>query len=71
MLIRYALTLARNGGYHFLTVGVHERNPLKKLFSKQLHFTVHSNLYTGSLQNKQSSIEPVLKGVPFFDYSRV
>jgi predicted N-acetyltransferase YhbS len=71
LLIRSALTKARKDDYHFLTIGIHEKNPLKKLFSGYLHFTLHSNLYVGSLKNNQSAIEPILKGIPFFDYSRV
>lgn len=62
-LIRYARDLAFREGYHFLTIGLHERNPWNRVFRKFTAFKLNSNLYVAGTETNDE--------VPWLDYSLV
>lgn len=70
-LIRHAGNLAHSEKYHYLAIGIHERDPLAKLFTKYLHFTFNSLGYIVSLKGNYNKIIKILNGVLFEDYSLV
>jgi len=70
-LIRSARQLAFRERYCYLTVGIHERDPLARLFSKYLHFTFQSLGFILSMHGNNEKINKILKGVLYEDYSLV
>ncbi len=52
LLINKARNIAFEEKFHFLSIGLHEKNPYLKLFSTPFHFTLESNMYFGMLDKK-------------------
>jgi ribosomal protein S18 acetylase RimI-like enzyme len=70
-LIRHAGHIAFLERYHYLAVGIHERDSSAKLFSKYAHFTFNSLGFVVSLENNDEKISKILNGVLYEDYSLV
>ena len=70
-LIGRARNLAYEKRYHFLTIGIHDKDPLLKIFSRYPKFTFKSMGFVASLNNTEMKINSILKGIPFEDYSLV
>ena len=71
LLIRHARKLAFHGGYCFLTVGIHEKDPCSALFKKYPHFTFRSLGFLSGIRGDNEKIDRIIEGVPFEDYSLV
>ena len=70
-LIGQAQVEAGNGQYHFLSLGVHERDPLYALFKGKFKFTFNSNAYLASTAGNQHLVDEIADGLPYEDYSLV
>jgi hypothetical protein len=74
-LVRLMLNHARNvvydQDYSFVSIGIHERDPLNKCFAGTFKLTFKSVGMLLTIQNNQQLIEKVKQGVPFEDYSLV
>lgn len=70
-LLSRARNIAYEKQYHFLTIGIHEKNPWKKVLIQYPKFNLQSRLYVTSMTNDKGLIDQVLGGVPFLDYSLV
>ena len=57
--------------YSFVSIGVHEKDPLNKCFSGIFKLTFKSVGMLLTIQNNQLLIEKVKQGIPFEDYSLV
>jgi len=74
-LIRSMLHLARNIGYErkcsFVSIGLHEKDPINACFSGLFKLTFRSVGMLISLKNNRDLIRKVIMGIPFEDYSLV
>ncbi len=74
-LVRLMLHHARNAvydkDYSFVSIGIHERDPLNKCFAGTFKLTFKSVGMLLTIQNNQQLIEKVKQGIPFEDYSLV
>jgi hypothetical protein len=70
-LIQKARQLAFRDRYCYLTVGIHERDPLVRFFNKYLHFTFLSLGFILSMHGNDEKINKIFRGVLFEDYSLV
>jgi len=70
-LIRHAGNLAYRGKYHYLAVGIHERDSIAQYFVKYLHFTFHSLGFIMSVKENHEKICRIREGTLFEDYSLV
>lgn len=70
-LISRAKQLAYNKLYSFVSIGLHERDPLIKKIPKFIKFTFYSVGMLVSMKDSADLMEKVKKGVPFEDYSIV
>jgi len=70
-LIQKARNISFEGGYHFLTIGIHERDPLTGIFVKYPKFTFKSMGFVVGLKNGKDDISHLTQGVPYEDYSLV
>ena len=70
-LIREARKMAFREKYTFLSIGLHERDPLIPYLKKIPKITFVSNGILGSLQGNEGRIEGMMDGVFFEDYSLV
>lgn len=70
-LIRRAINLACSERFHYLAVGIHERDNSAKYFTKYLHFTFNSEGFILSMKGDKEKIQKILTGVLFEDYSLV
>jgi hypothetical protein len=57
--------------YSFVSIGLHEKDPLNTCFSGLLKLTFNSVGMLLSIKDNRSLIEKVKQGVPFEDYSLV
>jgi hypothetical protein len=71
LLIKAAKNLAFQERYCYLTVGIHEKDPLSKHFKKHIHFTFLSEGYLVSLHGNSAKVSKILSGVLYEDYSLV
>jgi len=71
LLLGRARNIAHEKKYTFLTIGIHEKDPLIKIFANYLKITFKSVGYVTSLKNNKDKINYILKGIPFEDYSLV
>jgi len=71
LLINYAKNLVYEKSYSFVSIGLHEKDPLIKCFSSFFKFTFHSVGMLVSIKNNYKLIEQVKTGIPFKDYSIV
>jgi ribosomal protein S18 acetylase RimI-like enzyme len=71
LLLSRARNIAYEKQYHFLTIGIHEKNPWKKVFANCLKFNVQSNLFVANLIDDKDVTDQLVNGVSLFDYSLV
>ncbi len=71
LLIKKARNLAYKNKYHFLNIGIHEKDPVRKIFSKQAKFTFKSSGYICSLKGNRDKVESILQGIQYEDFSMV
>ncbi|WP_243348003.1 GNAT family N-acetyltransferase [Parabacteroides sp. FAFU027] len=71
MLLTRARNIAFEEKFHFLSIGLHEKNTYLKLFRAPLHITLESNMYIGSMKNETDKIVSLLHSTPFLDYSLI
>lgn len=70
LLVR-ARNIAFEKKYHFVVVGIHQKNPWKNLFAHFPKFRFQSNLFVCSMKNDTNVLNPVLEGIPLLDFSLV
>ena len=74
-LVKFIAHYARNRvyekGYSFVSIGLHERDPLNQCFSGLFKLTFKSVGMLLSIKNNKNLIEKVKQGIPFEDYSLV
>jgi len=71
ILIDKAMETAYRRKYNFLSIGLHEKDLLQKTFSRKMKFTFKSIGLVTSLQGNTGTIEDIMNGIPFEDYSLV
>jgi len=71
ILIDKAMETAYHRKYNFLSIGLHEKDLLQKTFSRRMKFTFKSIGLVTSLQGNTGTIEDIINGIPFEDYSLV
>ena len=71
LLVGRARNIAYEKKYSFLAIGIHERDPILKIFSRYPKFTFKSMGFIASLKGKNEKINSILGGIPFEDYSLV
>lgn len=71
VLVRHARKIAFLGGYCFLTVGIHEKDPCSGLFKKYPHFTFRSLGFIAGIRGENEKIDRIIEGILFEDYSLV
>ncbi len=71
LLISHAKQCAYNKSYSFVSIGLHERDPLIKKLPKFIKFTFYSVGMLVSMKDSKDLLEKVKKGVPFKDFSIV
>lgn len=71
VLLSRATNIAFEKKYHFVAVGIHQKNPWKSLFAHFPKFRFQSDLFVGSMKNDKSELNPVLEGIPWLDFSLI
>jgi hypothetical protein len=71
LLINQARTICFKERYCFLSVGIHEKDPLNSFFSQYLHFTFHSLGFMASLTKDNEKIQNCMEGIAYEDYSLI
>lgn len=71
LLINHARYIAFGKSYSFVSVGVHEKDPLNICFSGLFKMTFNSVGMISSLKNNNDLIDTIKMGIPFADYSVV
>lgn len=71
LLVREARRQALAGGYHFVTVGLHERDPLMPRLTNGFKFTFKSLGFVAALRRSRGALEALTRRVPYEDYSLV
>ena len=71
ILMSQARRICFNEKYCFLSVGIHEKDPLSSFFRKYLHFTFNSLGFIASLNNDNEKIHSITEGIVFEDYSLI
>ncbi len=71
LLVNKARNIVYNKSYSFVSIGLHEKDPLHKCFNGLLKLTFNSVGMLLSIKDNRFLIEKVLKGIPFEDYSLV
>jgi len=70
-MINHAREVAYQKSYSFVSIGLHEKDPLNKSFSGMLKLTFNSIGMLVSIKDNRELIEKVKHGIPFEDYSLV
>lgn len=70
-LINYARDIVYRKSYSFLSIGLHEKDPLHNCFKGMLKITFKSVGMLLSIKNSKHLVEKVKNGIPFEDYSLV
>lgn len=71
LLIDHARNIVYKKSYSFVSIGLHEKDPLNKCFTSLFKLTFHSVGMVLSLKNNQELIDNVKEGIPYGDYSLV
>jgi hypothetical protein len=71
LLINHARNIAFGKSYSFVSVGIHEKDPINACLSGMFKMTFNSIGMIMSLKNNKALIEKVKQGIPFADYSVV
>jgi hypothetical protein len=70
-LLHYAKNLTHKKNYHFVSIGIHSKDPINIIMNRFRKFTFYSQGYITSLKNNQNLIDDIINGIPFEDYSLV
>lgn len=70
-MINHARQIAYQKSYSFISIGLHEKDPLNKCFSGMLKLTFNSIGMLVSIKDNRALIEKVKQGIPCEDYSLV
>ena len=70
-LVNFARNIVYEKKYSFVSIGVHEKDPLNNCFSGLFRLTFESTGMLLSIKNNRDLIEKVKNGIPFEDYSIV
>lgn len=71
MLIDHARFVAFEKSYSFVSIGLHDKDPLTELLSGMIKFIFKSNGLITSLKGNVSYLEKVKNGIPYEDFSLV
>ncbi|MEO6315588.1 MAG: GNAT family N-acetyltransferase [Chitinophagaceae bacterium] len=71
LMIQHARNIVYKKAYSFVSVGLHEKDPLNKCFYGMLKLTFNSVGMLLSIKNNKVLIDKVKQGIPFEDYSLV
>lgn len=71
LLVNHARNIVYEKSYSFVSIGLHEKDPLNSCLSGLLKLTVNSVGMLLSIKNNKALIEKVKQGIPFEDYSLV
>jgi hypothetical protein len=71
MLLHYAKNKAHKRNFHFVSLGIHSKDPMNSIMMRFRKFTFFSQGYIVSLKNDQKLIDEIINGIPFEDYSLV
>lgn len=71
LLINHARSIAFEKSYSFVSIGIHEKDPINACLSGMFKMTFNSIGMVMSLKNNKALIDKVKKGIPFADYSVV
>lgn len=71
ILINHARCLVYEKSYSFISIGLHEKDPLKTCFSSLFKLTFNSVGMLLSIRNNRDLVRIVKEGVPFEDFSLV
>ncbi len=71
LLVQRARNVSFEERYHFLVIGVHEKDPLAKRFVKYPKFIFKSLGFVVSLKRGNDEIDRLMREVPYEDYSLV
>ena len=71
LLIQKARNICCEEHYHFLAIGVHEKDPLGKRFVRYPKFVFRSMGFVVSLKRGNDEVLRLMRGVPYEDYSLV
>ena len=71
LLINHARHIVYEKSYSFVSLGLHEKDPLNSCFSGLLKLSFNSVGMLLSIKNNRDLIEKVKNGIPFEDYSLV
>ncbi|MCU0462408.1 MAG: GNAT family N-acetyltransferase [Bacteroidales bacterium] len=70
-LIRLAGNLAFEERYHYLAIGIHEKDSVAMHFTKYLHFTFNSQGFIVSMKGNKDKVNKIVDGLLYEDYSLV
>ena len=71
LLINHARNIVYDKSYSFVSIGLHEKDPMNHCFSGMLKLTFNSVGMLLSIKSNKPLIEKVKRGIPFEDYSLV
>lgn len=71
LLINHARNMVYEKSYSFISIGLHEKDPLNSCFGGMLKLSFNSVGMLLSIKNNRDLIEKVKNGIPFEDYSLV
>jgi ribosomal protein S18 acetylase RimI-like enzyme len=71
LLVNHACNIVYEKSYSFVSIGLHEKDPLNACFSGIRKLTFYSVGMLLSIKNNTALIEKVKQGIPFEDYSLV
>lgn len=71
LLVNHARNIVYEKSYSFVSIGVHEKDPINSCLAGLLKLTVNSVGMLLSIKNDKALIEQVKQGIPFEDYSLV
>ncbi|MGC3946023.1 MAG: hypothetical protein QM762_16135 [Chryseolinea sp.] len=70
-LLAKSRQIASSGQYHFVSIGVHTKNPIQLCLKNLNKFTFKSRGFIASLKGNDSLLQDIICGVPARDYSLV
>ena len=71
LLVNHARNIVFHRSYSFVSIGLHEKDPLQQCFAGLFKMTFNSVGMLVSVKANQHLIDKVKKGIPFEDYSLV
>ncbi len=71
LLVNHARNIVYAKSYSFVSMGLHEKDPLRKCFAGLFKMSFYSVGMLLSIKDNRTLIEKVISGVPFEDYSLV